>query len=85
MFLALVVTGLYLMLGTSVQTYFQQQHDMRKAQERYDAIHEANEQLKQHANELSTDAEVRRLARERFGMIEPGQEAYVIVTPSPAR
>lgn len=51
------------------------------AQEKLLALREENSRLAAEVEALGTDAEVERLAREQFGLVRPGETAYVVVAP----
>jgi cell division protein FtsL len=51
------------------------------AQEQLLALREENARLGAEVAALSSDAEVERLAREQFGLVRPGETAYVVIAP----
>jgi len=51
------------------------------AQEKLLALREENSHLEDEVAALESDAEVERLAREQFGLVLPGETAYVVVAP----
>ena len=51
------------------------------AQEQLLALRAENEHLEGQVAVLQTDEEVERLAREQFGLVRPGEIAYVVVSP----
>ena len=51
------------------------------AQEKLLALREENSRLEEEVAALSSDVEVERLAREQFGLVMPGEIAYVVVAP----
>ena len=51
------------------------------AQEKLLALREENSQLEAEVAALESDSEVERLAREQFGLVLPGETAYVVVAP----
>jgi len=51
------------------------------AQEKLLALREENGRLEEEVAALSSDVEVERLAREQFGLVMPGEIAYVVVSP----
>jgi len=52
------------------------------AQEKLLALRAENARLEDQVAVLQTDREVERLAREQFGLVRPGEVAYVVVSPS---
>jgi len=51
------------------------------AQEKLLALREENGRLEEEVAALSSDVEVERLAREQFGLVLPGEIAYVVAAP----
>lgn len=49
------------------------------AQEQLLALREENARLEEEVTALSSDVEVERLAREQFGLVKPGETAFVVV------
>lgn len=78
---ALFAVAVYLLAVTPVRTYFQQRAQMEEATQRYEILAKTNEQLAQRALQLQSDAEIERLARERYELVEPGQQAYALMPP----
>ncbi|MBN2114915.1 MAG: septum formation initiator family protein [Acidimicrobiia bacterium] len=52
------------------------------AQEKLLALRAENARLEAEVVVLQTDEEVERLAREQFGLVRPGEVAYVVVSPA---
>ncbi len=65
------------------RTYLTQRHDLSLAAERLRVLNAQNAQLTKEAQRLQTPAEIERLAREQYHMVQPGEKAYVIL-PAPA-
>lgn len=51
------------------------------AQEKLLALRGENSHLEAEVAALQSDVEVERLAREQFGLVRPGEIAYVVVSP----
>ncbi len=51
------------------------------AQEQLLALREENARMEVEVAVLASDVEVERLAREQFGLVRPGEVAFVVVTP----
>lgn len=84
--LALVVlVGLLFVFVFPTQAYFTQRDQIRAAEQRLHLLRTETTKLAAEAARLQNDAEIERLARERYGMVKPGEEAYAIVpSPQPA-
>ncbi|MDQ1414497.1 MAG: hypothetical protein QOF81_110 [Acidimicrobiaceae bacterium] len=64
------------------RTYLAQRHSLSAAETRVKVFTDENAKLAATAERLQTDAEIERLAREQYGLVKPGEKAYVIVPPS---
>ena len=74
--LALTVSGIL----PFRQLIFQQQQ-IERSQAQLTALTDENDALAEDIAMLGTDAEIERLAREQYGLVRPGEVAYVVVTP----
>jgi cell division protein FtsB len=81
---ALVLVAFYLLAVTPLRTYIQQQHQMHQAEQRYEILAGTNKQLQDRVTQLQSDDEIKKLAREKYELVEPGQQAYAVMPPSPA-
>ena len=64
------------------RTYLQQREEIATAGEKLEVLTAENEKLESRVDQLHTDAEVERLAREQYNLVRPGEEAYAIL-PGP--
>ncbi len=74
--LALTVSGIL-----PFRQLISQQHQIERSQEQLTALRNENDALAEDIDMLGTDAEIERLAREQYGLVRPGEVAYVVVTP----
>jgi len=65
------------------RTYLAQQRDLRAAHEKLALFKQQNGHLEAEAKRLESDEEIERIARARFNMVKPGEEAYAIVPVPP--
>lgn len=66
------------------RTYLAQQRDLTAANEKLALFKEQNGRLEAEAKRLESDAEIERIARARFNLVKPGEEAYAVVqVPAP--
>jgi cell division protein FtsB len=79
---SLVVVGLLFTLVNPVGTYLDQRREIAAERGRSAVLDEQTRALQARADQLKTDTEVERLAREQYGLVKPGEEAYGIL-PSP--
>jgi cell division protein FtsB len=66
------------------RTYLAQQRDLRAAHQKLALFQQQNGHLEAEAKRLESDEEIERIARARFNLVKPGEEAYAIV-PVPAK
>jgi cell division protein FtsB len=68
------------------RTYVSQQRELRAARHKLELFREQNGRLEAEAKRLESDEEIERIARSRFNLVKPGEEAYAIVPvpPQPA-
>ena len=79
----LVLVGFLFVFVYPTRTFLQQRNQKNAAEHQLEVLHEQTKKLDQQTKKLKTDAEVERLARERFGMVRPGETLYVPVPAPP--
>ena len=80
--LAVVLVGLLFGFVYPTRTFLDQRNATSSAQTQLELLQAENKKLAQESKLLSSDAEIERLARERYGLVKPGEKAFVIV-PAP--
>ena len=65
------------------RTYLAQRRDLRAAHQKLALFKEQNAHLDAEAKRLQSDAEIERIARARFNLVKPGEEAYAVVAVPP--
>ncbi|MEY2569938.1 MAG: hypothetical protein QOE63_288 [Acidimicrobiaceae bacterium] len=78
----LTIAGLLFIGVYPVRTYLAQRTSLNHAQKQLSVLQDQNAQLDQRVQALNTDTEIEKLARERYNLVLPGEEAYAIL-PSP--
>jgi cell division protein FtsB len=81
--LALVLLGALALTVSGILPFRQlitQQNQVERTEVQLAAMQEQNRALSEDIEMLDTDAEIERLAREQFGLVRPGEVAYVVVT-----
>jgi cell division protein FtsB len=63
------------------RTYLAQRHSLSAAAVRLKVLSDQNTNLAASVAGLQSDSEVERLARQRYGLVKPGEKAFVIVPP----
>lgn len=66
------------------RTYLAQRQRLEQTRERLELLQQQNASMAQRVDELHTDEEVERLAREQYQMVRPGEEAYALLPPPEA-
>ena len=65
------------------RTYLAQQRELRVAHQKLELFKQQNGRLEAEAKRLESDEEIERIARARFNLVKPGEEAYAIVPVPP--
>ena len=65
------------------RTYLAQQRDLKAAHEKLALFKAQNGHLEAEAKRLESDEEIERIARARFNLVKPGEEAYAVVQVPP--
>jgi cell division protein FtsB len=82
---AVVVVGVLFTFVNPTRQWLDQRGNISAAHERVDVLDKRSADLAARAEQLRTDAEVERLAREQYGLVKPGEQAYAILpTQAPA-
>lgn len=63
------------------RTYLAQRQRLEQTEERLALLAEQNAAMARRVDELHTDEEIERLAREQYQMARPGEEAYAMLPP----
>jgi cell division protein FtsB len=75
----IVVIGLLFVVVFPVQAWMRQRADLRTSQHRLTVIRQERQRLEREAKRLQDPQEVERIAREMYGMVRPGEQAYAAV------
>jgi len=82
--LGLAALVVFLVAGVfPTRTYLHQREEIATAERKLAVLTTENEKLGDRVEQLHTDAEIERLAREQYNLVRPGEEAYAIL-PGPA-
>ena len=77
---AAVLAVVFVVFPTSA--YLAQRRDLAETSTRLELLAEQNRRLDERARLLQSDAEIERLAREQYGLVKEGEEAFAIL-PAP--
>lgn len=75
----LAVVGVLLLGAFPTRAYIDQIHQRQQLAERIRTLGATNQDLRAQAARLQTDEAIERLARERYQLVRPGEEAYAIL------
>ncbi len=80
--LGVIVVGVVLITNVfPIRSLMAQQRRVDLAHEQLTALQQENARLQASADFLSSDAGVEMVARRDFGLVRPGETAYVVVDP----
>lgn len=78
---SVVLVGVLFTAVFPTRTYLAQRASISRAEEQLAVLGEQNAALQARAEELQSDAEIERLAREQYNLVKPGEEAYAVLPP----
>ena len=77
------IVGVLFLFVFPGRTLLAQHRSLRAAETKVAVLTDNNKRLAARVQQLHSDAEIERLAREQYGLVKPGEEAYAIL-PAPA-
>ena len=77
--LAVTMAGIF-----PIRQIIAQERAVELTQRKLDALNAENDRLEALAEELTTPAEIERMARERFGLVRPGEVGVIVEWGAPA-
>jgi cell division protein FtsB len=80
----LALLGVLALGSFPVRAYLDQLHQREQLAGQVRTLDEQNRKLVGHAAQLQTDGTIEQLARDRYQMVKPGEEAYSILPTAPA-
>ena len=79
---SVVLVGLLFAFVYPTRTFLDQRDATNKARAQLELLQSESARLARESKQLSTDAEIERLAREKYGLVKPGEQPFVIL-PAP--
>jgi cell division protein FtsL len=79
---SVLVVGFLFLAVFPTRTYLAQRRDLAAAQHRVEVLNNENARLAARAQQLHSDAEIERIARQQYNLVKPGEKAYAIL-PGP--
>ena len=80
---SVALVGTLFLFVFPARTYLDQHRRLAATQQRMRVLAQRNSELTARVQQLNTDAEIERLARERYNLVKPGEEAYAILPAPP--
>lgn len=81
LFLVVLVGSLFVFVYPT-RTFLDQRDETNHARSQLAVLQAENARLARESKRLSTDSEIERLARQKYGLVRPGQTPFVIL-PAP--
>ncbi len=78
----LVAVGLLFVVVFPVSAWLDQRADLDRSERRLETLTRERKRLDRAAARLTSAAEIERIARERYGMVKPGEQAYAALPGS---
>jgi cell division protein FtsB len=79
---SLVLIGALFLFVFPTRALWHQRGQLKDAEQRLSVLKEQNQRLAEQSKRVLSDDEIERLARDRFGMVRPGEQAWAVV-PGP--
>jgi cell division protein FtsB len=80
--LLVICVGLLFAFVYPTRTFLDQRDQMNRERQQLSVLDRENAKLSAEAKKLQDDAEIERIARERYGLVRPGERPFVII-PAP--
>ena len=78
---SVVLVGFLFAAVFPTRTFLAQRASISRAEKQLEVLGEQNAELEARAEELQSDEEIERLAREQYNLVKPGEEAYAVLPP----
>jgi cell division protein FtsB len=78
---SVTLVGVLFLFVLPGRTYLAQRRSLTASANRVQVLSKENAKLSEQVQVLQTDAEIERLAREQYGLVKPGEQAYAILPP----
>jgi cell division protein FtsB len=81
--MSLIVVAILFLFVFPTRSFVSQRRQISGARNDLQVLETQNARLAKEAARLQTDAEVKRLAREQYHYVEPGEKAYTVIPAAP--
>jgi hypothetical protein len=82
--MSVVLVGFLFAFYFPTRTWLAQRRSTRNATTQLDALTSANRTLSAQASALKDPAAIARIARDQYGMVKPGEKAFMVLPPPSA-
>ncbi len=81
--IALVVVGIavYLLAVFPTRSYLLQRSQVRNTIAQVRAVESSNQTLQKKIDSMNSPSQIEQIARSHYGLIKPGEKAYVVLPP----
>lgn len=76
---AVVLIGAMFVFVFPISAWLDQRGEIQDAERRLEILREQHQKLEEQRRTLASDEEIERLARDRYGMVRPGEQAWALV------
>jgi cell division protein FtsB len=83
--LSVVLVGVLFAGVFPTRTFLAQRTSISHAEKQLSVLDQQTAELQRRAQELQSDSEIERLAREQYNLVKPGEEAYAVLPPPTAK
>lgn len=73
---------MYLLAVFPTRSYLLQRSQVKNTIAQVKAVKSSNEAIQQEINALNSPSEIGRIARSQYGLVMPGEKAFVVLPPS---
>jgi cell division protein FtsB len=80
----LVLAGAMYLFAYPTRTYLEQRRDITLQEQTISLLKAENAKLAAQSSALETDATIEEIARQEYGLVMPGQQAFMVL-PSPPK
>lgn len=78
---SLILIAFLFLFVFPTRTFLHQRRATTRAKAQLELLHQQTARLEREAARLQSDAEVERLARDRYNFVRPGEQAFALIPP----
>lgn len=82
MLVALVGVAVYLLAVFPTRSFLLQRDQVKKAETQFQSVQQANVSLQNKINSMNSPTQIERIARSQYGLVKPGEKAFVVLPPA---